>query len=126
MRKVIIESASKFETPDTRIGYGIPNYEKAAKLAEELIARPLAIENQEFDFSISPNPFFNNSEIKLSGIEPKPDAEYFVIDYSGKTVFTKNGIIKLNEALQKLQPGNYILKLKSGERVYSGKVVKGD
>lgn len=126
MRKVIIESASKFETPDTRIGYGIPNYEKATKLAEELIARPLAIENQEFDFSISPNPFFNNSEIKLSGIEPKPDAEYFVIDYSGKTVFTKIGFKNLNESLQKLQPGNYILKVKSGERVYSGKVVKGD
>jgi len=126
MREVIIKSASKYETPDTRVGYGIPNYDKAAELAEKLVKNPLGVEVQEFDLTISPNPFFNNSEITISGLEPKPDAEYFVIDYSGKTVFTKKDLKKLNESLQKLPAGNYILKVKSEEKFYSGKIVKSE
>lgn len=126
MREVIIKSASKYETPDTRVGYGIPNYDKAVELAEKLVKNPLGVEIQEFELTISPNPFFSNSEINISGIKLKPDAEYFVIDYSGKTVFTKTGLKKLNESLQKLPAGNYILKVKSEEKFYSGKIVKSE
>ncbi|MFN8432367.1 MAG: T9SS type A sorting domain-containing protein, partial [Spirosomataceae bacterium] len=126
MREVIIKSASKYETPDTRVGYGIPNYDKAVELAEKLVKNPLGVEIQEFELTISPNPFFSNSEINISGIKLKPDAEYFVMDYSGKTVFTKTGLKKLNESLQKLPAGNYILKVKSEEKFYSGKIVKSE
>ena len=48
------------------------------------------------------------------------------MDYSGKTVFTKTGLKKLNESLQKLPAGNYILKVKSEEKFYSGKIVKSE
>ena len=126
IREIIIKSASKYETPDTRVGYGIPNYDKAAELAEKLVKNPLGVEVQEFELTISPNPFFRNSEINISGIKLKPDAEYFVMDYSGKTVFTKIDLKKINESLQKLPAGNYILKVKSGEKFYSGKIVKSE
>ena len=65
IKTAIEQSASQYLTPDKKIGYGIPDFQKAYNILQN----PTFVSNKnlEKDFNIFPNPFQNTFAITNSG-----------------------------------------------------------
>ncbi len=127
VRQYLIRSASQFENPDDRIGYGIPNFDKAYELAElELLITELKKTGQEV--IVFPNPINDGTTTKVWVL--KADAgtnfEYSITDLSGKhlwTLQTKENKITL-PVIKDLPITGMILKVSAENLSFSTKIIK--
>ncbi|AFK04845.1 peptidase S8 and S53 subtilisin kexin sedolisin [Emticicia oligotrophica DSM 17448] len=127
IRDYLIRSATQYINPDNRIGYGIPNFDKAYELAElESLINELKKSGQEV--MVFPNPINDGSSTKVWVL--KNDAgtnfEYSITDFSGKTLWsitTKESKITL-PMLNELPLANVILKVTAENLQYSTKIVR--
>lgn len=119
--KAIQKSSSFYNRPNNDYGYGIPNF----KIAYELLRTDFNLDSQE-TFLVYPNPF--ESTLNVAFYFPENDKySLFVYDLAGKKWFSKknmtNGFFVFEE-LGSLPAGNYILRIKGGNRVVQEKLIK--
>lgn len=127
VREYLIRSASQYTNPDNRVGFGIPNFDKAYELAElESLINELKKSGQEV--IVFPNPINDGANTKVWVL--KNDAgtnfEYSITDLTGKTLWnlsTKESKITL-PALNDLPLANVILKVTAENLKYSTKIVR--
>jgi hypothetical protein len=127
VREYLIRSASQYTNPDNRVGYGIPNFDKAYELAElESLINELKKSGQEV--IVFPNPINDGSSTKVWVL--KNDAgtnfEYSITDLTGKILWnlsTKESKITL-PAINDLPLSNVILKVTAENLKYSTKIVR--
>ena len=127
VRELLIRAASQYTNPDNRLGYGIPNFDKAYELAElEALIDELKKSGQEV--IVFPNPINDGSSTKVWVL--KNDAgtnfEYSISDFTGKILWnlsTKESKITL-PAINDLPLSNVILKVTAENLKYSTKIVR--
>lgn len=128
VREYLIRSASQYDSPDTRVGYGIPNFDKAYEIAElEVLIAELKKSGQEV--AVFPNPFTDPQGLKVWVL--KDDAgqnfEFSLVDITGKPVWnlsSKEKKITLPIFKDDLTQAVYILKVSSENLSFSTKIVK--
>ncbi|GAB3508274.1 S8 family serine peptidase [Emticicia fontis] len=128
VRDYLIRSASQYENPDNRIGFGIPDFEKAYEIAEleKLIN---SLKKQGKDVVVFPNPSnTQNDPMKVWVL--KDDAgknfEYKLFDMTGKVIWsmeTTDKNISLPTKIDYWQT-NYILKVTSDNLNFTTKVAR--
>lgn len=123
IRELLIKSASKYETPDNKIGYGIPSYKRFVELAQNV----LAIENYSEETVVFPNPINDEQaiRIKINGMEISDNQQIEVFDLKGRSIFEKT--ISMNEFrtnLPKLGTGTYNIKIQIADKIYTKKFIK--
>ncbi len=127
VREYLIRSASQYTNPDNRIGFGIPNFDKAYELAElESLINELKKSGQEV--IVFPNPINDGASTKVWVL--KNDAgtnfEYSITDLTGKILWnlsTKESKITL-PTLNDLPFSNVILKVTAENLKYSTKIIR--
>lgn len=130
VRQYLIRSASQYENPDNRLGYGIPDFEKAYEIAEleQLIA---SLKKQGKDVVVFPNPINNQTDVMKVWVL-KDDAgqnfEYKLVDMTGKTIWsltTTDKTISLPTKIDYWQKQTgYILKVTSENLNFTAKVAR--
>ena len=123
IRELLIKSASKYETPDNKIGYGIPSYKRFVQLARNV----LAIENYSEKTEVFPNPINDEQaiRIKINGIEVSDNQQIDVFDLNGRRIFEKTVLInEFKTNLPKLGTGTYIIKLQIADKIHTKKFIK--
>jgi hypothetical protein len=127
VRELLIRSASQYTNPDNRVGYGIPNFDKANELAElEALINELKKSGQEV--IVFPNPINDGSSTKVWVL--KNDAgtnfEYSISDLTGKILWnlsSKESKITL-PSISGLPLSNVILKVTAENLKYSTKIIR--
>jgi subtilisin family serine protease len=125
--EVIKQSANHYMNPDTLYGYGIPNMAAANLILSQKKIHNFDMENQ---INVLPNPFVDHfSIIFYSTANMKLSIELF--DQSGKSVYKQENINRETgynyyavKDLEGLQTGVYVLKVVSGDAVYTNKLMK--
>ncbi len=131
--EAVKRSSSIFNSPNNRIGYGIPNFRLAFEdLSEQRILKNinrinLILGNK--NIKIYPNPFKDNFTVLIKS-ENTGNGTFRLYDASGKLCISKQiplqaGIPQIVqfENIQPLQRGVYILKFSDGKSKESFKVV---
>lgn len=128
IRDYLIRSASQYANPDDRVGFGIPNFEKAYEIAEleQLLAE---LKKNGQDVVVFPNPFLDPQGVKVWILKDNAGTnfDYTLTDLTGKSVWnfsSKESKITLPIYNKDLQPATYILKISSENLNYSTKIVK--
>lgn len=127
VRELLIRSASQYTTPDNRVGFGIPNFDKALELAElESLITELKKSGQEV--IVFPNPINDGSSTKVWVL--KNDAgtnfDYSITDLTGKVLWalsSKESKITL-PTIHDLPLSNIILKVTAENLKYSTKIIR--
>lgn len=128
VRQYLIRSASQYENPDDRVGYGIPDFDKAYEIAEleQLIA---SLKKQGKDVVVFPNPSNSQTEAMKVWVL-KDDAgqnfEYKLVDITGRVIWsmaTTDKTITLPTKVDYWQT-NYILKVTSENMNFTTKVAR--
>ncbi|MCK5847199.1 MAG: S8 family peptidase [Bacteroidales bacterium] len=123
----IIQSASKYNKPDSTLGYGIPNF----YFASVLLNNNTTVDNSDDElFSILPNPFENSFHILYTSADSQ-QIDISIFDISGKVVYENhnftchkgNNLIQI-EHLNDLKSGIYIVQIYDGEKAISKKLIK--
>ena len=123
LRLAIEKSASQYTHPDSLLGYGIPDYNKALELAQ------VGIINRT-NFQAYPDPFSSSFTISFnSGMSGNFEIE--LISITGEIIIRKCGQVITGEGnsiktsnLNALAPGMYILKISSGATTEYLRMVK--
>ncbi|HAN17525.1 MAG: hypothetical protein A2X13_02915 [Bacteroidetes bacterium GWC2_33_15] len=122
---LIEQSAHHFSTPDYELGYGIPDFAKAANLT----SIPFSLDS-DFEIDIFPNPFSDNFKIYISNIHNYTTIELFNVlqqKVYHKQIYTPKTteLLQINN-INNLPPGIYILKVSSGNSSLQKRVSKID
>jgi hypothetical protein len=127
LKKVIQESASQALSPDSILGFGIPNF----YLAHILLNKDDIDDFQLKDgFTVMPNPFLNDFHV-MYNLSSSQAVSMQVYDVSGKLIFEKKNLPEaegLNlykvDDVEVLSQGLFVFVLQIGDKKYSKKVVK--
>ncbi|MEO8823937.1 MAG: S8 family peptidase, partial [Ginsengibacter sp.] len=128
--EAVKKSSSIYNTPDDRIGYGIPDFKKAFDdlTNQRTLKNVTSILGNQF-IKIFPNPFKDNFTVAVKP-QTTSSATFNLYDASGKLYFIKKvslqeGIIQIIhfDQLQPLQKGFYILKFNDGKNKKSFKLM---
>ncbi len=126
----VAKSASIYNAPDDRIGYGIPNFRMAFEdLSRQRILRNANTILGNNTIKIYPNPFRNNFTVLIRP-ENTSAATFSLYDAAGKLCMFKQIPLQTGQAqfinfedLQPLSRGVYILRFGDGKSVQSFKMV---
>ncbi len=121
---VIIQSSNDYDTPDSAMGYGIPNF----KTAQNTSIKSQREDNQN-SWLVYPNPF--NNQLVFSNIESRglTDIEISLFDITGKLKYSKRltaGSEIYVDIPSYLSNGMYILQIKENGLVSQHKLMKED
>lgn len=120
-------SASQYYTPDSAMGYGIPNFPVAAIL---LSGNNIHNFDNENSFNVFPNPFVETLYIAYNSVDTQR-VSIELYDLNGKNLFTVSDLpryqgynsITINN-LFLLKSGLYIIRMTSGNKTSTQKVMK--
>jgi subtilisin family serine protease len=124
VKMAIEQSAHQYSKPDSLLGYGIPDFEKADKYLKVNFANDL---KSETGWIISPNPF--SDYIFLRNLNPERVENCRITIYSMQGVnlwestFAASETILLNN-LGNLPKGLLIMNIRSGEKAEQIKLIK--
>lgn len=125
LAKLAIEqSANQYNKPDSLLGFGIPDFEKADKYLKVNSTTYLNLKNS---WAVSPNPF--SESIFLRNLNTVVDENYLISIYNlqgiclWQSTFKPEGTIILKN-LANLPQGFLILSIRSGEKEERIKLVK--
>jgi subtilisin family serine protease len=128
--EAVKQNSSIYTTPDSRIGYGIPDFQKAFdSLSQQRSLRNVRIILGNNKIKIYPNPFKDNLTVLINP-DHTANGIFRLFDAGGKLYFTKRiplkegslQIINFNE-LPPLQKGMYILHFNDGFSRQSFKII---
>ncbi|MFC2096133.1 S8 family serine peptidase [Bacteroidota bacterium] len=120
----IEESAHQYSTPDYNLGYGIPDFAKAASLSSTNIISY----SETAIIKVYPNPFSSYIRIELLQ-KSQQDVSVDMYNIVGRKVKTLNkttnnyGIINVND-LDNLPSGIYLLKIQLGSQTVHRRISK--
>jgi subtilisin family serine protease len=124
VKLAIEQSAYQYNKPDSLLGYGIPDFEKADKYLKVNSAQSLVAENS---WSVFPNPFNDYLQIQNFNQATGEGGLICIYNLQGillwKSVFQNTGQIVLNK-LDKLPAGLLILSIRSGGKEERYKLIK--
>lgn len=120
IREAIVRSSSQYHTPDSLMGYGIPDFSKAFYWLQQH-------ENTLTPFSLYPNPC--RSQLTLEFYNPDRDPLLITcITPAGQQVFSRKSYvvqkITFVSEIQHLPAGIYMLKISSNAATYCLKFLK--
>ena len=121
----IQRSASQYQTPDSMLGFGIPNF----MLADQILQENNVDLPDDYLAEIYPNPFVTNVTLSFYSTSNQ-DLSVKIFNAIGQNVFGKN--FKAEENIynyfllptQDLQKGIYFIEIFSEKNTYINKVVK--
>ena len=125
IKNAIEQSASQYNNPDSLLGYGIPDFEKAFFLLSGIDEQDL----RDIRFLIYPNPVNNEITIDFF-VWPVNDLHIGIYDLLGECVFYADIPEKQMSktfrisGLQDLNTGIYIVRLSFNNQLYQRKIVK--
>lgn len=118
------QSGSQFSKPDSLLGYGIPNFEKAEAYLRTNSTVSLNLTNK---WEVSPNPFTNSIVIKNMGTTVNQKVEITLYNLQGiclhQASFSGNEIIRLSNLIN-LPEGILILKVNFDNHSEQFKLIK--
>lgn len=126
VRQAIIESASQFLTPDTLLGYGIPNFVLAdyylSVIGQEEFTQPGS------EIMLYPNPFDAQLSLHID-LETLPESvqiQVYTINGAllNEIVLPINGSTNELNQFESLPAGNYMFKVNVGTKSYTFKLVR--
>lgn len=120
IKTAIEQSASQYLTPDKRMGYGIPDFQKAYNL----LANPTFVSNKvlENEIAIYPNPFqttvniVHDDNIHIRRIE--------VLNNIGQRVYQVENPSEKEITLSDLSKGMYLLQIDTDKGMLIKKIIK--
>lgn len=120
IKTAIERSASQYLTPDKRVGYGIPDFQKAYNL----LATPTFVTNKslENEIAVYPNPFQSGvnivcqSNLRVENIQ--------VMNNVGQTIYTMSHPTENTLALNDLPKGMYLLQVETDKGMLIKKLIK--
>ena len=124
---IIEKSCHQYTSPDSLLGYGIPDFQKAYFEINEIIE----IKNDKI-LNVTPNPFKDYLIIDTNNLKSQQkEIVIEIFNFMGKLVFKQNyewypsvnKRIQINN-LSKLEKGIYILKLSTEKEHYQIKLLK--
>ena len=125
MAKMAIEqSANQYDKPDSLVGFGIPDFEKADKYLKVNSANKL---KEKSSWTVTPNPFSDN--ISLRNLNAVNDKNYLISIYNlqggclWQSTFSSEESIVLKN-LANLPQGFLILNIRSGGKEERIKLIK--
>jgi serine protease AprX len=121
-------SSSKFNSPDSLLGYGIPDFAFANLLLN-------GINYNNFDAEsltrLYPNPFNNYLHIDFYSVDSQ-DVILEIIDFTGKVVCSKKYTVPLTSYnnitirdLGSLRSGIYVVRISTNQNNWQRKIIKG-
>lgn len=124
IKLAIEQSASQYAKPDTLLGYGIPDFEKADKYLKVNSALSLTVST---NWNVFPNPFSSVIYLKNTGIAPTKSTFVSIYTIQGtciwQSIFSSGETIILNN-LANLPQGVLVMKIRSGENEERFKLIK--
>ncbi|WP_259014888.1 S8 family serine peptidase [Emticicia fluvialis] len=126
IRDFLIRSASQYESPDDRLGYGIPNFEKAAQLAE-LEQLKAVIKKEGRDVAVFPNPFNEKTgavKVWILKDNAGKNFEFNLVDMTGKVIWSMVTDQRYVTLPSDYWQANYILKVKGENLNFSTRVIR--
>lgn len=119
--EAIKSTASQASSPDTLLGWGIPDYSKA------LIFLPTAENSVAQNIIIYPNPVKDQFTVGLP-VQISSKCTIEIVNLQGSIVyeneFTASSRAIQVDNLQKLVPGIYVVRVKNGASVFSSRMLK--
>lgn len=123
----IEESAHKYSSPDYFVGYGIPDFEKAANLTQTNVT---ALSENTL-LNIFPNPFHDNITIEINIPKDIQKIQIELLNITGQKMKQLNiygptqdkSTLILNN-LNELPSGIYLVKIKMENQTLSKKIIK--
>ncbi len=124
VKKAIEQSASQYNNPDSLLGFGIPNFEKADKYLKLYTAIPLI---EKSSWSVSPNPF--TDFITIRNLDRVSGGTCIVSIYDLKSVCLRQTRVPVSETirlenLSNLPNGLLILSIRNGKKEEHFKLIK--
>jgi subtilisin family serine protease len=127
----VTQSASIYVTPNTRMGYGIPNFEKAfQQLSTWRNQRTLQALLIDQDIQVYPNPFVQTLTLAVRPGKTST-ASVRLVDASGRLVYQQAVLVQENvlqriecQIQQVLVPGTYYLQYSDGVNKQTFPVLK--
>lgn len=131
--EAVKKSSSIYTSPDDRIGYGIPDFEKAYDdLYQQKVLRDAETILGNQNIKIYPNPFANNFTVLIKPVRTATGI-FKMYDASGKLYFTKqvtlqSGVTQVINftGVSHFQKGMYVLKFSNGTSTESFKLIGGE
>jgi subtilisin family serine protease len=126
------KSSSIYNNPDDRIGYGIPDFQKAYDdlYHQRIVRAEMILGNQ--NIKIYPNPFKDNFTVIIKPMHTSP-GNFKIYDVSGKLYFIKQvalqaGVTQIINftGMPAFQKGMYILRFSDGISKESFKLMGGE
>ncbi|MCT8339932.1 S8 family serine peptidase [Flavobacteriaceae bacterium TK19130] len=120
LMQIVREASSMFENPSNTMGYGIPNFEEALTMLQQLDTDEFLLENE---FGVYPNPV--QEYLSVSFPKNITSAELTLMNVLGETVL-KTKITNANNRVEvsKLTSGVYIAAITSEGKTNSFKIIK--
>jgi hypothetical protein len=122
IKTAIEQSASQYNSPDSLLGYGIPDFEKADKYL-----KIINVIKTDGSFFVSPNPFQN--EVYIRNLNPDSGQIGIITIYNlqgvnlwQSTFNTNDSVFRKN--LSNLPGGFLLLKIESGAKKEVIKLIK--
>lgn len=117
-------SSSLFTSPDSLLGYGIPDFNKALNIMSNNNI------NSTVSLNVFPNPFTDGFTLSLTS-EKSQQLNLLLVDQLGRTLFSLSGYqcraggnqIKVSNVAS-IKPGYYFLKLQNENSCYLIKIAK--
>ncbi len=126
----IQQSASQFSSPDSIMGYGIPNFCKADSILTVMLGVNNFNETTENSLWIYPNPFNSNFEIEFYSSK-KEMVRVEVVDVAGRKVFSQEQFVFANiknrisiSTLSTISKGVYTLSIVGSDKTHYSKIIK--
>ena len=122
----IQRSASQFQSPDTLIGYGIPDF----TLANNLLSLSEFNVSTKSVMNVFPNPWNNNSALHVLYFSEKTEViTLAVVDILGRTLYSENrsvagGIYQDITLEPNVSNGTYLVTIYSSKGIYNSKIIK--
>ncbi|MDC7993986.1 S8 family serine peptidase [Altibacter sp. HG106] len=120
LMQIIRESASLFENPTDEMGYGIPNFEEAYGVLQNL-----SIEAQQLDanFALYPNPVHNQLMISFPAAE---DTALITMTSLTGQILLQQKVVIADPAISvaHFSPGVYILTIQASQKSNTFKIIK--
>jgi len=126
IRSAIIKSADHYTTPDSELGYGVPDFSKASVLLD---VKDTPVDTSRW-LTVAPNPFTNeiNVKLNLTGVQ---QVYFTLFDAGGKkicsfarTVDTRSNAYVILPIGAGLASGSYMLKVVAAKQASVIKLLK--
>jgi serine protease AprX len=124
LKMAIEQSGSQFSTPDSLLGYGIPDFEKADQYLKANYTNKLDLDR---NWMVFPNPFSDEIVLRNLNFVSGEDCQIDICDLNGTCLWRgnfKNTETILLRKLADLPAGLFILSIRSGEKEERFKVMK--